>query len=205
MPLSSCRWRIAVGACACALLLGFALPLTACASSASTAEVRLTATSDVTVGSSPIAANATSTAMSAATHTPDTSGPGEDPCALLTPAMLQQALGHSFGAPASIAEPKGNALQAIECRYVGSGGARALFVYVLYASAGAASADYTSSKQALNGSSVSGIGDAAFYESQGGSINVLKGRVFFTLALTVAGTPQRAAAEQLATQVAAKL
>jgi hypothetical protein len=81
--------------------------------------------------------------------------------------------------------------QAVECRYLGDESAAVLFVYTLFASAGAASAHFAASQQAFNGSGVGGIGDAAFYESQAGFINVLKGDVFFTIAAAVAGVPQR--------------
>jgi hypothetical protein len=119
--------------------------------------------------------------------------------------MLQQAVGQPFNPPTSQTESPGTALQAVECRYTSSSSDRALFTYFRYASAATATAGYASDRRTLGGTDVSGVGDAAFFAGQTGSIEVRKGAVVFDIAAAVIGAQQQGPERHLGIQVAAEV
>jgi len=127
-----------------------------------------------------------------------------DPCALVPVPSLHQVIGPAAGTPTvlPVAHPPAGATQAVVCSWYGA--QTVIFSYDHFGSVQQAVAAYAAQRQHVAGTTIAGIGDAAYRESSTGTLDVQRQAVVFTVLVT-GGSIDTAAEQELARVVVAAL
>lgn len=105
-------------------------------------------------------------------------------CSMLTPAQIQNVLGHPFGSPTETKAPPAYAKQSwgSNCRYSAQNGAHMTVTFIVYVDSSPTEAKQTFDKLSVwyTPKSRPIVGDSAYMDAHG-AIHVLKGKVRYFL------------------------